>query len=103
MSELKISLKDSTSMSEKSDHTSFSKEYILFLVNKTLSKEDCLFISSFSQNKNKLIVATDNEKNLSIKIDNCYLFYLDLKNKEKIQRLISMIKPIKIIEKWIKT
>ena len=70
---------------------------------KKLINNDNYFINSFVKDGYRPILATNNEENLSKKIDNCRIIYFDLKDKKKLHKFISIIRPIKIIEQWKKS
>lgn len=102
MAQLKLNLKDSTGIVEKTANVKSNNKYILFLIRRKLAKDDKLFISSFLKDGYRGILATDNEANLTEKIDNCFILYLDLNKPQKVEKFVSIVKPAKIIEKWKK-
>jgi hypothetical protein len=96
MAELKLNLKENLNLSMKNPKVNSKEKFILFITNNNISKEQ-EFLDFFSKEKFQVIFATNNQDNLIKKIENIKFFPVYISDKEKIEKLISLIKPEYVI------
>jgi hypothetical protein len=98
MAELKLNLKENLNLSMKEPKIKSKEKYILFVTDKNISNEK-EFLDFFNKEQFQVIIATQNQDNLSQKIKNVRFLPVNTEDKEKIEKLISLIKPEYIIYK----
>jgi hypothetical protein len=98
MAELKLKFKENLNFSMKEPTIKSNEKYVLFLTDSDILR-DQFFLEFLNKHKFQIIVATTNERNLSQKIENTRFLYIDLENKEKVDKLISLVRPEYIIYK----
>jgi dTDP-4-dehydrorhamnose reductase len=96
MAELKLNLKENLNLSMKEPKVYSKEKFILFITNNNISKE-YEFLNFFNKEKFQVIFATNNQDNLIKKIENVKFFPVDITNKEKVEKLIYLIKPEYVI------
>jgi hypothetical protein len=92
MAELKLNLKENLNVSMKKPKVNSKERYILFVTNKNILEEN-EFLDFFNKEQFQVIVATENENNLSLKMTNVRFLPVRIEDKEKVEKLIMLIKP----------
>lgn len=98
MAELKLKLEDKASLSQKNINLkSEGCKYILFIASHVLTEDNKSFMFSSLNTEYIAILVTNKDENLKLKSENCHVFVFDMTNESKLEKMISIIKPVKII------